>query len=82
MRLAVLLLFAFFQAHLIPQRLQAPHGPVALAHGIQGVEVVRPQILVVLVGAQHLVDDHQQAMADRDQRPHLAQTPHQTMELG
>jgi hypothetical protein len=65
MRLGVLLLLKFFQTDLIAQRLQATHGGVALVGGVQGVEGVRTQIVVVLVGTQQLVDDHEQTVTDR-----------------
>src|SRR6266704_5322945 len=48
-----------FQHDLVTQGLQAAHGGVALTSRVQRLEEVRAQIMVVLVGPQHLVDDGQ-----------------------
>src|SRR5437016_4178147 len=59
-------LLLFFQGHFVAQCLQTPYRRVALAAGIQRLKEVRPQIMVVLVAAQQLIDDHQQAVRDGD----------------
>ena len=63
MRLGVLLL-AYFQADRVAQGLQAAHCRVALTGGVQLLKEMRAEIMVVLIGTQHVVDDDQQTVAD------------------
>src|SRR6266567_6953912 len=71
-----------FQHDLVTQGLQAAHGGVALTSRVQRLEEVRAQIMVVLVGPQHLVDDGQEAVADGHDGALLAHAAGQAMVLG
>ena len=58
-------LLGVFQRDVIAQGLQATYRPVTLPCAIQGLEVVRTQVVVVLVSAQQVIDDHQDTVTDR-----------------
>lgn len=58
-----------FQGHLIPQSFQAFHQAVTHAAGIEPVQVIRTQFLVLLSPAQHVVHDDQERVCQRRDRP-------------
>src|SRR6266571_1903132 len=52
-------LLSLFQGDVVAQGLQTPHRGVALAGRIEGLKEVGSQVVVVLVGAQQVIDNHQ-----------------------
>src|SRR5258706_9438568 len=74
-------LLSLLQGDVIAQGLQAPHRRVALAGRIERLKEVGSQVVVVLVGAQQMIDNHQQAMGDRHDGPLLPDATNQSMVL-
>src|SRR6266702_1572479 len=69
------------QGDRIAQSLQLTHGTGAHAVLIQRLKVGRAEIAVLLVIAQHMVDDHEQTMRDRHDGFGFANAAGQTMIL-
>lgn len=56
--------------------------PVTLPRAIKGLDIMRTQVVVIVVGAQHVVDDHQNAVTDGHNGTQFANTMRQAMVLG
>src|SRR5208337_36479 len=70
------------QAYLVTEPFQALDQIVPEMLGVPLVKVIHSQVLVINVVFQHVIENHQQAVAYRDERPLLAPPCRQTAVLG
>ena len=70
------------QAYLVTEPFQALDQIVPEMLGVPLVKVIHSQVLVLNVVFQHVIENHQQAVAYRDERPLLAPACRQSAVLG